>query len=393
MSGEGEYMDSSNRQNHLSVDIHDGRPHWRRSGRGHPAAFTLIELLTVVFIISLLIGILIPAVNGARNAAKKATTAKTLDSIKVGLEMFKNDNGSDFRQTNGYPPSFAHPRIPGYPFLSHEGRFPFYDPVSSSTPPVVFGAHWLPAMLMGVDNLGYVKRSRVPKDMRDEPWCWYPNPQGTTCSTTGTIDRMPLYLDPGNTRTRPTEALPGRPNRVLFPDWDWDQQNANRESRLPVIVDAFDQPILYYVANKHGRVSNMVEDIHLLTNALYDRTEEQQKGVPYYFHQDNQGFTGTSSDPDDTAQLGWDFGGRPKGHAIGSSGALLDPLQLVNNANRETFARNIVDRQLFGALGESPLVTRPLRPVNADTYLLISAGRDGRYGTSNDVTNMPPWPD
>ncbi|MCH7591488.1 MAG: prepilin-type N-terminal cleavage/methylation domain-containing protein, partial [Planctomycetes bacterium] len=76
-------------------------------------AFTLIELLTVVFIISLLIGLLIPSVNAARNAAKKAVTAKTLDSIKVGLEMFKNDNESAFKKTNGYPPSFAHPRIKG----------------------------------------------------------------------------------------------------------------------------------------------------------------------------------------------------------------------------------------------------------------------------------------
>ena len=71
-------------------------------------AFTLIELLTVIFIISLLIGVLLPSIGAARNAAKKATTAKTIQAIGVGLEMFKNDNEKDFRLTNGYPPSFAH---------------------------------------------------------------------------------------------------------------------------------------------------------------------------------------------------------------------------------------------------------------------------------------------
>ncbi len=30
-----------------------------------------------------------------------------------------------------------------------------------------------------------------------------------------------------------------------------------------------------------------------------------------------------------------------------------------------------------------------LRPVNADSFLLISAGVDGRYGTNDDITNFP----
>jgi len=68
----------------------------RRSCR--KAAFSLIELLTVVFIISLLIGILIPSINAARTQAKKLTTRKTIDTIAVGLELFKNDSGADFRR-------------------------------------------------------------------------------------------------------------------------------------------------------------------------------------------------------------------------------------------------------------------------------------------------------
>ena len=363
------------------------------TGFAYRSAFTLIELLTVVFIISLLIGILIPSVNAARNAAKKATTATTINVIKVALEMFKNDNESNFRKTNGYPPSFAHPRISGYTFDSFEGRFPFYDPVSESSPPVVYGAHWLPAMLMGADNLGYVRRSSVPEDLRDEPWCWYPTQDVSTACTnpTRTIDRAPFYLDPGNTKTRATKDLPGRPppsDVRAFPDWDL-------MGSLPVIIDAFGQPILYYVANKHGRKTNMVEEMHLQDNDMYNRTAMQEQGVPYYFHQDNEGFTGTvSSDPAaNEALLGWQFGGRPGGHAIGTPGDKLLPADLILVDNRDTFARYIIDRKIYAALSASTASSAPLRPVNADTYLLISAGPDGRFGTVGDVSNLPKWPD
>jgi prepilin-type N-terminal cleavage/methylation domain-containing protein len=80
----------------------------RRSG------FSLVELLTVIFIIALLIGILIPSLNAARNAAKKTSSKSMHTSLGVGLEMFKNDNGADFPQSNGYPPSFSHPPLSAF---------------------------------------------------------------------------------------------------------------------------------------------------------------------------------------------------------------------------------------------------------------------------------------
>lgn len=370
----------------------------RLSGIGavRRSAFTLIELLTVVFIISLLIGIFIPSLNAARNAAKKATTAKLLDTIEIALTSFKNDNESDFRRTNGFPPSFAHPRIPGYSFEPHLGEFPFWDDKSASDPPRVYGAHWLPAMLLGADFRGYVKRGNVPKtnDLRIKPWCWYPSPGGTACPPgSNEIERSDFYLDPGNTPTRRTDQLGGRENRLLNTRWDWDSGPDERDSKLPVIVDAFGQPVLYYVANKHGRATNMLERVHLETNDLYNRSAVQQDGVPYYFHQDNELFTGTSGDPLERDKLGWNFGGRPEGHAIGTPGDELTPEQLIDDANRETFARYIVDRKLFLGLGVTPDDNAPLRPVNADSYLLITAGPDGRFGTGDDVSNLPRWPD
>ncbi len=349
-------------------------------------AFTLIELLTVVFIISLLIGILLPSIGAARNAAKKATTSKTIEAIGVGLEMFKNDNEKDFRLTNGYPPSFAHRKLPGYKFDAYLGEFPFM-PGTDETKPVVYGAHWLPAMLMGVDQLGYIKPKSVPNKagLRQKPWRWYtPDPLNQGAATAEPLDRQTFYLDPGNVKLKATEDLPGlQPDKAngFFPDWE-------EMNRLPVIVDAFDQPILYYVASKHGKTSNMVEAKRLENND-YDRNEAQKKGVPYFFHQDNEGFTGTGRDPADPTKFGWDFARRQFGHDIALSGEDLTPNQLIDPNNRETFARYIIDRNLWKTLTLETNPSQPIRPVNADTFLLISAGPDGVFGSNKDVSNLP----
>jgi len=361
-------------------------PHSRRRG------FSLVELLTVIFIITLLIGILVPSLSAARNAAKKMTTKKALDSIKVGLEMFKNDNGSDFPQTNGYPPSFAHPPIGNPPvFQSLLGEFPFLE-----KKPVVTGAHWLPAMLMGVDQLGYIKRSIVPNkdDLQKLPWKWYtPDPLGP-----GKLlqPRGGPYADTNGLAVKKTKDLPGRPNRALFgTGWTSDDNDPQGVQNLPVVVDAFDQPILYYAANAHGRESNMVEDVRKVDN---DYTGgDQQNGPPMYFHQDNIPFTGKGNS--DT-ERGWDFGNTGAKHGIALSGATETAPDMVVAAqqehveHRENFARYIIDRKIYSAYAAHPddaKPTMPLRAVNADSYLLISAGVDGRYGTNDDVSNLPPW--
>jgi type II secretory pathway pseudopilin PulG len=105
---------------------------------GKKRAFTIVELLTVMSIIVILIGLLVPALNKVKRYAYDVKQQAQLHAISAAIELFGNEFG-------GYPSSSAQDPM-GLPYC---------------------GAMKLCEALMGQDLLGFHSNSVFRRDGRD----------------------------------------------------------------------------------------------------------------------------------------------------------------------------------------------------------------------------------
>ena len=280
------------------------------------AAFTIVELLTVMSIIVILIGLLVPALNKVRQYAREVKQRAQFHSIGAAIELFNS-------QFDTLPDS------------SEFGQ----EPDGSKKP--YCGAMKLAEAMVGKDLMGFHPDSVFNSSGKDLNGRWLYDP-----ATLDPSARKGPFLPIGNANAYRIEDI--------YQDFTSGVPNGGFLAGSIVLCDVFGQvtnrttgqrigmPILYYKAHP----SKMLHDVADPANSIYN-------------YMDNQ----------DLVMLGepWDQTIKSR---LGRETGFSDGARFYENTLNDQLPNNV------------------RRPFNQDTYLLISAGNDGEYGTSDDICNF-----
>ncbi len=313
-------------------------------------AFTLIELLTVMAIITILIGILTPALQTARDNGKKVAIRAVINAMEVGLVSFSNDEGI-------FPPS--NPVFYAGDLVNPDAEMQDWEVGTVAAP--LQGAHLVLDALVGRDLLGY--------DPKAPPFG--PGGAGTPVYDRwdSANDRRLPYLpadgvDVTSNGKPPTDAFDGNTDTLeVHPRITGSGQE---ELLCRVFRDKFGWPILYYRASPTANQNTPI--VQTVTTGYY--------GDGVYDGFDNEHFTS------------YETGGNPTHKIVDATLAL--PVQTPDyGSSLETkfaeFIRSIRASTYLQPPNDA-LIRHP-RPVKFNRFIILSAGKDGIYGTLDDVAN------
>lgn len=320
--------------------------------------FTIVELLIVIAIIALLISIALPSFRKAREQAKKVATQSTITSISSSLELYRGEQALGTK----YPPSQS------------DEPAGIDDPFDPSTQPVkVTGASLLVLALAGPDQNGTAGFFGVGGGTWASNLSAKPN-DGELYDPNGNAPRYGPYaegkllesIEPIRATDFSGNDIGLEPQGIARPNSDL----VDHEKEQRFFVDEFKRPILYYRARSAAR--NMITD--------------PNGAIGIYDHRDNSLLTGGVEPGTKSAvRSGVQFTSQP--HRAGAFHR-INTTRFDGDANFGIAPATGDKGALpFDAYIIDPKSTVTARPVNPSTFLLISAGADGYYGTKDDVKN------
>ena len=290
--------------------------------------FTIVELLTVIAIIAMLIGVLIPTLTMIKNKAKITQQQAHFNTIEMAIMAFKNDFGD-------YPPS-----------ATPSGRLSEYT-----------GAQLLTEALVGWDLMGFHPDSDwLPNGFDSFGIDIYQSTIGGP-NDTNLEQRKGPYLELSKANVfKARSSTPGTGEALYGPP----PAGISLAMDTYVLCDVFavkkilvrdetkkaGTPILYYKANTSSKT--IQGNFH--SDKIYNALDNWDLIAEYPI-----------LGREDPAEY----------HPLGNP----DPGRAC-----DFFYEYITDKNI-------PQTVRPW-PYRADSYLLISAGPDGEYGTADDVTNF-----
>ncbi len=287
--------------------------------------FTMIELLTVIGIIALLVGLLIPALNMVNTMAKEAKQKAQITAIELALTAFRNDYGD-------------YPRSDSRDVLNNQ----------------YCGAQRLAEALLGWDLMGFHPKSA---------WTSY------GVDKTGTIPIYPFPLDPSDPLH--IKNLEDRRGPYL----ELGSTNAFKLHHLynvALVNTAQLNPETYVICDVFGRKRVVLapgQIVNAGTPILYYRADTSRKTM-----QPNPPEDQIYKSIDNMSLLS--IGKLPKPDPA-------DPHKLFNDP---VYGRALFYNRDYKII--DPKITSILWPHRPDSYILISAGADGEYGTADDITNF-----
>lgn len=324
--------------------------------RTRRTAFTLIEMLTVMAIITLLIGILTPALGAARDRARTTAVRAQINAMEVGLESFAGENGE-------YPASNANLMATD---INNPGNSPgsIDDWEVSNGSNLLQGAHLLVDAMVGRDFLGYDPKA---------PGAGAP----TTTYNRWDVDndrQQPYIPTDGVDVTSVNEPPEDAFGPVPMSQFGEPQPIMQDNLLARVFRDRFGWPILYYRANPTARQNTPIIQTDNPPSTFY--------GDGVYDGLDNAVFTSylCTDPPDNTV------------HRICDANVGLAPqvnygptLEDDQGGRFAEFIRSF-RASTFDATNPDDIL-QP-RPVRSDRFILLSAGKDGVFGTLDDVANF-----